>query len=175
MFSSIPTFEAPPNDTTSDSLSNSTPSPVSNTQVTSANNNNNNIEVNDELTIDIDDGDGDESISNGNDESKHKEVASTTVATQFAAYSTISSIESTTTTYSTAQTITTSTNLINNPEGFEISTTPAKLLYDAVLHRAIWFLLGEVPQRTNNELALLFLCLIERRIPDCVALLVVTC
>ena len=31
----------------------------------------------------------------------------------------------TTTTYVTAQTITTSTNLINNPEGFEISTTPA--------------------------------------------------
>ena len=86
---SIPTFETPPNDTTSDSLSNSTPSPESNTQVTSADNNN--IEVNDELTID--DGDGDESISNGNDESKHKEVAST-AATQFAAYSTIRSIES---------------------------------------------------------------------------------
>ena len=73
---SIPTFETPPNDTTSDSLSNSTPSPESNTQVTSADNNN--IEVNDELTID--DGDGDESISNGNDESKHKEVASTATA-----------------------------------------------------------------------------------------------
>ena len=94
---------------------------MSNTQVTSADNNN--IEVNDELTID--DGDGDESISNGNDESKHKEVASTaTAATQFAAYSTISSIESTTTTYSTAQTITTYTNLINNLEDFAISTTP---------------------------------------------------
>jgi hypothetical protein len=78
------------------------------------------------LYIDIDDGDGDESISNGNDESKHKEVASTaTAATQFAAYSTISSIESTTTTYSTAQTITTYTNLINNLEDFAISTTPA--------------------------------------------------
>ena len=39
----------------------------------------------------------------------------------------------------------------------EVSSPPARVLYDAVLNRAIWLLLGKVVQRRNNELAMLFL------------------